>query len=154
MSRLQTLSENWRFFAGINSQLATKNLDSSEKFSLGGPYGVRAYPVNEALGDQGYIMNFELRYRVYSNVDLIGFVDHGGIDLHVNPWLNSNPGVPGFYTLSGGGIGLNWTVPGNFMIRGSMAQRIGLNPARSAAGYDSDGTLKTPHFWLTLSKSF
>ena len=154
LSRLQNLTDDIRFFVGFNSQLATKNLDSSEKLSLGGPYGVRAYPINEALGDQGYVLNMELRYRAYNNIDVIGFIDQGGIDLHVTPWANSNPGVPGHYSLSGGGVGINWTVPNNFIIRGSMAQRIGNNPARTVAGYDSDGTLKTPHFWLTLSKSF
>jgi hemolysin activation/secretion protein len=49
---------------------------------LGGPNAVRAYPVNEALGDQGYLLNFELRFRVYTDVDVIGFIDHGGIVLH------------------------------------------------------------------------
>lgn len=153
-SRLQSLTDTLRFYAGFNGQLATKNLDSSEKFSLGGPFGVRAYPVNEALGDEGYLMNFELRYEVYEHVELVGFIDHGGITLHNDPWPDANSGVPSHYTLSGGGIGINWVVPGNFVIRGSMAQRIGVNPARSVDGTDSDGTNKTPHFWVSLSKSF
>ena len=153
-SRLQNISEHLRFFAGLSGQMAPKNLDSSEKFSLGGPYGVRAYPVNEALGDQGYLMNFELRYDVYEHVELIGFIDHGGIGLHVDPWTGSNPGVPNQYTLSGGGVGINWSIPGNFIVRGSLAQRIGANPGQSANGYDSDGTSKTPHVWVSLSKFF
>lgn len=154
LSRLQNLTDKLRMYAGVSGQLATKNLDSSEKFSLGGPFGVRAYPVNEALGDEGYLMNFELRYEVYEHVELVGFIDHGGITLHNDLWPNATEGVPNHYTLSGGGVGINWTVPGNFMIRGSIAQRIGSNPARSGDGNDSDGTYKTPHFWVSLSKSF
>ena len=151
---MQSLTDTLRFYGGFNGQLATKNLDSSEKFSLGGPFGVRAFPVNEALGDEGYLMNFELRYEVYEHVELVGFIDHGGITLHNNPWPDANTGVPNHYTLSGGGVGINWVVPGNFVIRGSMAQRIGSNPARSLDGSDSDGTHKAPHFWVSLSKSF
>ncbi|NJA08221.1 ShlB/FhaC/HecB family hemolysin secretion/activation protein [Methylococcaceae bacterium WWC4] len=153
-SRLQGLTDKLRLYAGFSGQLATKNLDSSEKFSLGGPFGIRAYPVNEALGDEGYLMNFELRYEVYEHVELVGFIDHGGITLHNDLWSNATEGVPNHYTLSGGGVGINWTVPGNFVIRGSVAQRIGANPARSTDGNDSDGTYKTPHFWVSLSKAF
>jgi len=153
-SRLQSLTDKLRFYAGVSGQLATKNLDSSEKFSLGGPFGIRAYPVNEALGDEGYLMNFELRYEVYEHVELVGFIDHGGITLHNDLWPNATEGGPNHYTLSGGGFGINWVVPGNFVIRGSVAQRIGANPARSADGNDSDGTYKTPHFWVSLSKAF
>jgi hemolysin activation/secretion protein len=153
-SRLQSLTDKLRFYAGVSGQLATKNLDSSEKFSLGGPFGIRAYPVNEALGDEGYLMNFELRYEVYEHVELVGFIDHGGITLHNDLWPNATEGGPNHYTLSGGGVGINWVVPGNFIIRGSVAQRIGANPARSGDGNDSDGTYKAPHFWVSLSKAF
>ena len=34
-------------------QLSSKNLDSSEKFTLGGIGGVEAYPSGEASGDEG-----------------------------------------------------------------------------------------------------
>ncbi|PZN73481.1 MAG: hypothetical protein DM484_22590 [Candidatus Methylumidiphilus alinenensis] len=38
-----------------------KNLSSSEKFSLGGPYGVRAYGVGEAPSDEMLLLSAELR---------------------------------------------------------------------------------------------
>lgn len=153
-SRLQNLAPKFRFYAAINSQIAAKNLDSSEKFSLGGPYAVRAYPVNEGLGEQGYVLNFELRYDAFENFELIGFIDHGATTIHAKPWAGLNTSVPNQYSLSGGGIGFNWRVTDNFMIKGSMAERIGSNPGQSAAGYDSDGTHKTPHFWINISKAF
>ena len=37
---------------------------SAERFSLGGPTGVRAYPVGEALGDTGYVFQAEYRYLI------------------------------------------------------------------------------------------
>ncbi len=156
-SRLQKVYGPFSFWSNFVGQLSTKNLDSSEKFSLGGPYGVRAYPVNEALADEGYLMNFELRYDVYNNVQLVGFVDHGGVTLHNNPWLGIDNGLGNFnnsYTLSGGGFGVNWISPGDFAVKLSVAQRIGTNPGASSKGRDVDGTYDTPHFWAQLSKYF
>lgn len=156
-SRLQQLPANVSFWSSFYGQLATRNLNSSEKFSLGGPNGVRAYPVNEALGDEGYLMKFELRYEVYQNVQLIGFIDHGGITLHKELWngWNSLGGSPNHYTLSGGGVGVNWVEPGNFAINLSVAQRIGSNPGRNRVnGTDNDGSYNTPQFWAQLNKYF
>ena len=152
-SRLQKVWGPFSFWANFVGQLSTKNLDSSEKFSLGGPYGIRAYPVNEALADEGYLMNFELRYDVYNNVQLVGFIDHGGVTLHNNPWVGIGTG-PNDYTLSGGGFGVNWIAPGDFSVKLSVAQRIGSNPAASIKGRDVDGTYDTPRFWAQLSKYF
>ncbi len=154
-SRLQKLPGEFSFWANFIGQLATKNLDSSEKFSLGGPYGVRAYPINEGLGDEGYLMNFELRYEVYPNVQLVGFFDHGGTTLHNTPWLGSAGTGPNHYTLSGGGFGINWISPGDFAVKLSIAQRIGNNPQRNLFNNtDNDGSHDTPHFWAQLSKYF
>ena len=41
----------------LSLQETGTNLDSSEDFLLGGPYGVRAYPLGEAPGDRGYLWN-------------------------------------------------------------------------------------------------
>ena len=46
----------------FHSQLASKDLDGSEQFVLGGANGVRAYPQGEASGDSGYQATAELRY--------------------------------------------------------------------------------------------
>ena len=51
-------------FSATAGQLADKNLDTAEKFYLGGPGGVRAYPQGEATGDQGYRLSGELRLLV------------------------------------------------------------------------------------------
>ncbi|MBV9191772.1 MAG: ShlB/FhaC/HecB family hemolysin secretion/activation protein, partial [Betaproteobacteria bacterium] len=60
-TRLQRLGESFSLYAGLSGQFASKNLDSSEKFALGGPTGVRAYPTGEAVGDEGLLANLELR---------------------------------------------------------------------------------------------
>jgi len=50
--RLQSVSERLSVYVSLSGQKAGKNLDSSEKFFLGGAYGVRAYPTGEAPGDR------------------------------------------------------------------------------------------------------
>ncbi|HEY8708746.1 MAG TPA: ShlB/FhaC/HecB family hemolysin secretion/activation protein, partial [Burkholderiaceae bacterium] len=54
--RSQTLGGPFSMYAGINGQLASKNLDVSEKMELGGMNAVRAYPEGEAYADEGYVL--------------------------------------------------------------------------------------------------
>jgi hemolysin activation/secretion protein len=51
--RLQSLPAGLSLMAHLSWQQADTNLDSSEKLSLGGASGVRAYPSGEATGDTG-----------------------------------------------------------------------------------------------------
>jgi len=46
--------------------LGNKNLDGSEDFSLGGAYGVRAFPDGEHSAENGYIFGVELFYTLPS----------------------------------------------------------------------------------------
>ncbi|HEX5391967.1 MAG TPA: ShlB/FhaC/HecB family hemolysin secretion/activation protein, partial [Rhodocyclaceae bacterium] len=69
LGRLQKLPGTFAVFANFSGQTAGKNLDSSEKFLLGGPNGVRAYPGAEGSGDNGWLFNLELRYDVLGGTD-------------------------------------------------------------------------------------
>lgn len=84
--RLQNLGGNWSLHAQIHGQFADKNLDSSEKISLGGAYGVRAYAQGEASGDEGYIANVEVRYNLTSRWQVYALADYGQVDVNKNPW--------------------------------------------------------------------
>ena len=44
LTRLQHIDDRLALYLSYSRQWAEKNLDSSEKFSLGGPSGVRAIP--------------------------------------------------------------------------------------------------------------
>src|SRR5690606_18695184 len=55
-NRLQRVTNTVSLYAGYNGQLASKNLDNSEKMGLGGMNAVRAYPEGDAYGDQGYVL--------------------------------------------------------------------------------------------------
>lgn len=157
LARLQRLGESTSFHAALGGQLAGRNLDSSEKFVLGGPTGVRAYPMGEAAGDEGLLVNLEVRYESQPGLQWSAFVDQGWVRLHRTPWAGwqgTNPQLPNQYGLLGAGLGLQWSQPGDFLIRASVAQRLGSNPGRDTAGNDSDNTRDRTQFWLQGSKRF
>jgi hemolysin activation/secretion protein len=84
--RLQKINDDSNLLLSFRGQRASKNLMSAEKFSLGGPEGVRSYPTGEALGDQGWIFTAEYRYVIPGfrildgDVTLSGFWDQGHIE--------------------------------------------------------------------------
>lgn len=161
LARLQKLSDNFSFYAAANGQLAGKNLTSAEKFILGGPSGIRAYPVGEGNGDSGWIANFEMRYDLpyqskIGNLQLVGFFDTGHIVLNNHGWNGAVTNATGRnqYSLSGSGIGVNFTHANLFAIRSAWAHSIGDNPGRQLSGNISDGQHETNQFWLQTMLAF
>jgi hemolysin activation/secretion protein len=147
-TRLQKLTDPLSLFVTFYGQKAGKNLDSSEKMILGGPYGVRAYPQGEAPSDSGYVLTGELRYAF--NVPALpgswyvsAFVDTGQAKLNEVPFS----AVPNNRRLSGGGLGANWAKADDFALKLAIAHRIG-NAAATAG--DDDHT----RGWLQAIKYF
>ena len=150
VARLQNVTNSVSLYAGLNGQLASKNLDASEKIGLGGAYGVRAYPQGEGYGDEGFILNLEARYLLppalqpsVGRVHLVGFFDAGHVKIDKRPWL---PG-DNDRTLSGAGLGVTWEDYNNFLVRAYYAFKVGSEDAVSAP--DKDGRL-----WVQLVKYF
>ena len=75
----QALLPGTRALLRLQGQAASKNLDSSEKFVLGGFQGVRAHPQGEAAGDSGWLARLELRTRVAPQWDLGLAYDAGAV---------------------------------------------------------------------------
>jgi hemolysin activation/secretion protein len=140
-SRLQHLIEQTSFFLGIAGQWASKNLDSSQQISLGGPRAVRAYPVNEAVADKGVVVNAELRYAITQGVTLSGFYDFGWARFNVNPPPTV---VDNDRTLRGFGAGLYWTAPWGMTVTASVAWPDS-GPSLSAPDRD-------PRFFFQISQ--
>lgn len=150
LSRLQTVSGPLSVYGSLRGQLATDNLDSSEKMVLGGAYAVRAYPEGEAYGDEGYVATLEARLMLDQwtqplpgQFQFIAFVDAGEVDLAHDAWF---PG-PNQARRSGGGIGLNWFGPHDLIVRASYARRF--NDQRSTSGPDETGRA-----WFQVVKLF
>lgn len=149
LARLQSLGSHTGLWLSGTAQAAGKNLDSSEKFSLGGAHGVRAYPALEGQGDSGWLGNVELRHQLSPDLRGLVFYDHGRVQ------VNRDPGYPGAptlnnYALRGYGLGLSWQLPGGHALRAMVARRVGSNPAaNTTTGMDSDGSKTGSRFWLS-----
>jgi hemolysin activation/secretion protein len=151
LSRQQLITGNVSAFAAISGQAAGENLDSAEKFYLGGAYGVRAYPANEGGGSDGQLANLELRWRLPRNFTLAGFYDWGRVRVNHDNYANTNPNS---YDLKGAGLALAWQASPAVNIKATWARRIGDNPNPTASGNDQDGSLHKNRWWLTASLSF
>ena len=151
----QTLSDTLSFYGQVQGQVANKNLDSSERFFLGGPLGVRAYPGSEGGGTQGAMVNLEIRQRLPEGFQVIAFYDHGRVQVEkTRPATASNePAPPNTYSLRGSGLGVIWNGPQKMVIKALWSRRLGSNP-NPASGMDQDGTKKIDRFWLSASLSF
>ena len=150
VSRQQVITDEVSFYAALSGQWASKNLDSSEKFYLGGSSGVRAYPGSEAGGAAGQLLNLELRWRLPEGFNLTGFIDAGQVTVNAN---NNFTGAPALndYSLKGAGLTLAWQGSSGLSLRATWARRIGDNPNPTATGNDQDGSLVSNRFWLTAS---
>lgn len=157
IARLQRVVRQVSLYGNVRGQLASGNLDSSQKFILGGPSGIRAYPVGEAAGDEGHILTLEARYDLpftfsWGVVQLVGFGDAGWVKLHKNPWPYSVTNATGSndYLLSGWGVGINIGKDDRYNLRASYAHKIGTNDGRNYSGNDADGHNSDGRFWLQL----
>jgi hemolysin activation/secretion protein len=149
-ARVQRVTDAISLRASFTGQLASKNLDQSEKMVLGGMDGVRAYPQGEAFGDQGYLGSLEaslllggLSNTVPGQVHLLTFVDGGHITINKNPWVAGDNSR----TLGSVGVGLTWDDPGNFAVRTYYARKLGSEDAISAPD-------KSGRFWIQAIKFF
>ncbi len=86
LSRLQALTPSTSLSGSFSAQAASKNLDSSEKFVIGGIYGVRAYPQGEGAGDSGWLGQVELRHKVTKIMSVSAFYDTGEIRFNKTPY--------------------------------------------------------------------
>lgn len=160
-TRLQRLSKNTSSFMAIRGQIAEGNLDSSQKIILGGPTGVRAYPVGEASGDEGHILTIEGRFDLprfpYElKMQLVGFIDAGHIRLHDDLWDNAVSSISGrnSYWLLGAGPGITVEKTGVFRIQFSYAHQIGRNAGRDSSGNAADDRDARGRFWLQGTVQF
>lgn len=152
LSRQQILQDNLSLLVSASWQIASKNLDSSEKIYLGGASGVRAYPSNEGGGSEGRTLTTELRQRLADRWTLSGFYDYGWAVVHRNTATPASN--PGNYNLQGYGVSLAWMGPHGLDLKATAAQRINTNPLQSAQGMDTDGSYKSTRFWFNASMSF
>lgn len=147
-------SENQRGDVKINArgQASAMNLDSMEKFSLGGSSGLRAFGSGEASGDMGGLAQFETGYRVWSALRASVFYDVGVIWRNYDQY-ETNATSPNNYILQDVGFGLGYNIGG---LGASLlfAQQLGPNPGLSASGRDADNGTRESRILTSVSYAF
>lgn len=149
--RSQFFDAPYSFHLAAQAQLASKNLSSAEKMVLGGPSGVRGYPVGEGVGDTGFLLNLESRYQYPQMpwgepLTLLAFYDFGRV--HFNRNGATVPGNTNTLSLGSFGVGATLGRPGKFLIKSYLAWRT--TPAQPSTG-DPD---RAPRAWLSAQTWF
>ncbi len=142
LSRLQSLGGMTSLYAALSGQWADSNLDPSQQMVAGGPYTVRAYDMGILSGDEGYLGTVELRQSLNQSWQAIAFWDSEHVTINRNTWVVGTNGA----TLTGAGLGLNWT-NGSWNAKGYVAARIDTPPALVASSSSS-------RIWVQIGKGF
>ena len=141
ITAIQSLGHSTDILIRAQGQLASKNLDSSERFYLGGAQGVRAYPQGECSGDEGILGTAELRwYTPVSGLTLSCYLDGGEVRLRKSDNDHTS--------LLGWGVGAFYRTNNNWFARLDYARRIG--------GYDgmSESAKAKGRLWFILGKTW
>jgi len=146
-SRVQHLTATTFLRLALSGQFAGKNLDSSEKFQLGGIDGVRAYPQGEGVGDEGYVVKLEAGHDFARGLRVIGFYDTGSVTISKTPF--GAPGIANRRDLAGAGLGVNITLAG-FELETTLAWRTQGGEPNSIPG----SAVNTPTVLARLTKAF
>lgn len=142
LGRLQHVAGPVQFYGRLRAQWSSKNLNSSEKFSLGGPYGVRAFAPGAASGDQGWQASGELRYLPLPGLQLSAFIDTGSVQANKRGWTDER----NRHFLTAFGVGIAHAAP-THLINVSAAWPLQQSMPRTA-------TDQEPRFWVQATRYF
>lgn len=137
--RQQSINQALSLQLQLTWQLAGKNLDSSEKLSLGGPATLPGYANGEASGDSGTLAKLALRWQALPELALSAFADYATLRLAHDPL----PAVTrNDKRLTDAGLGADWLIGKGFTASALLAWagRDIPNPA------DND----KPRLWFSL----
>ena len=145
----------------FSGQYGNKNLDSSQKFFLGGERTVRAYPTSEAGGTHGLLFKVDYDYILTDSITMATFYDHGYVKQYkkdFNPSTNQTLTLVGNtndVTLRGYGFSLEYLGPLNTSFKVTWSDRIGSNPNRTNSNADnSNGETAKPMTWFSGSINY
>ncbi len=145
VSRRQAIGIDWSLSGRVSGQYAFDNLDSSEKYSLTGPYGVRGYAPGQVSVDRGSVVALELRRAwLLSGGTFSGslFYDFARGSFDVEP----SAGVANRILLRGLGLGLNWANSADLDLSVTAAWR-----GSKVLSADAD---RKPYIYFQVNKGF
>jgi hemolysin activation/secretion protein len=145
-NRLQRVTDSNTLSVSLFGQWAGENLNSSDKFSLGGSYGVRAYPQGEASGDEGSILNLELRHRFMPQLQGVVFYDYGHIKINHDQYAVGD----NTRTIAGAGFGINADIFNKIRLDGYLAWSTqGGTPTSEPSSSE-----RSPRLWVQAGFDF
>lgn len=134
-NRRQMLSPLTYVTFSLNGQWAPRPLDSSEKISIGGPLGIRAYAQGSGVGDDAWQLTTELHYKMSRTMEAILFADAGSVMNNLEKWRN----------MYGSGLGVEW---------GMEKWRARMDYSWKMGHFDQDADFAAGHWWLRIAHLF
>lgn len=156
ISRLQHLKGRLSAYMSLSGQYASKNLDSSQKFFIGGPFSVPGYPTGEASGDDAAVLHLDLRHDYYSQpwggvLQASVFYTYGMATLYKDTFpgfQGINPDFKNTVKLQSLGLGFTQTWR-RFVLKAMLGWQLGDNAgADPVTGADSDKSDKDYRAWV------
>ncbi|MGF1865983.1 hypothetical protein L4D15_12040 [Enterovibrio norvegicus] len=141
--RIQNLGMNITAVFDLDGQEALNNLNSAEKYALGGVYGVRAYPDGELSGDNALRVALDIKYRLPialydSDLYLSTFYDWGVVDRYYD-FDNISTDKKNKVSIQGAGLGFEINSNNNLRFYLMMAKQLNRDDEYFNE-YNSDGT--------------
>jgi hemolysin activation/secretion protein len=154
-SRLQNIiSGRLLAYGRYKGQISRKNLDTTERFGVGGASGVRAFGAGEGAADDAHLMTGELRWlppetllgRNAREMAFSVFYDLGVAWLEHDPSTGHSVETRNRIALGGYGLGYVWDRPQSFGFRMSVAWP-------TYGKYLNDTPARSPRVFAGFSKS-
>ena len=139
-SRQQSLSRDMSLSAALSYQTAGKNLDSSEKLSLGGPQSLPGFGAGESSGDGGYHIKLSGRWQALPALGLSVYTDYAALKLAITPLAGATTNKR---ILSDFGFGADWLIE-----KGISANALLAWPLKPT---NVPGDDNKPRLWFTLA---
>ena len=147
-SHAREISSFYSLNSLLDVQLSDRNLDSSQKASLGGARSVRAYEPGVLSGDASYSVMIELKRALgeLRGVQWAGllFTDYGWVKTNANPWHDNDSDA----TMASIGLGLQGALDKQWRISLTLANSVGALPAALQGSQSRHSGV-----WLELGRS-
>ena len=150
-TRLQGFTSLDSLYVAVSGQLANTNLDISQQLVVGGPYTVRAYDMGVLTGDEGILGTVEWRHDLgglwNGDWQAVAFVDSESVTINRSLWVGASAAGSNTATLSGAGVGLNWSTQNQWVAKVYVAAPIGADPSQVP-------NAPSARAWLQIAKGF
>ncbi len=166
LSRYQNLVGNFSSKISVDGQWASKNLDTSEKYFIGGPYSLAGYATGEFAGDNAAVFYADLRYDFYKmpwggDFQVSAFYSYGWLQIfkdastrdRIIDWYKPLDPIDNELNLQTIGIGLSQTWSDTAVVRLTVGKQVGgdkhiKRPYNDPSGLDYDQSDSDYRAWI------